>query len=115
MHRKKISEKRCIRQNLTKRKLVQLLFPQVYLFLAVLGPQSGAWAFSGCRAQALGPVDSVIAVCRLSSCGVRLSFPMAYGILVPQPGIQPIFPALGTLDHQGSPFFFLVREELCEN
>ena len=68
MHRKKISEKRCIRQNLTKRKLVQLLFPQVYLFLAVLGPQSGAWAFSGCRAQALGPVDSVIAVCRLSSC-----------------------------------------------
>ena len=96
MHRKKISEKRCIRQNLTKRKLVQLLFPQVYLFLAVLGPQSGAWAFSGCRAQALGPVDSVIVVCRLSSCAAcvgsrarRLSCSVACGILVPQPGIKP--------------------------
>ena len=35
-----------------------------------------------------------------------LSFPMAYGILVPQPGIQLLPPALGTLDHQGSHFFF---------
>ena len=62
---------------------------------------------SSCGVWAPEHVGSVVAACGLSSCGVRapghvgsvvaargLSFPVADGILVPQPGIKPTSPAL---------------------
>ena len=45
--------------------------------------------FSCCRARALECKGSVIAVCEFLS-----SYPEAWGILVPQPGIEPSSPAL---------------------
>ena len=57
-----------------------------FLFLA-LGLCCGAWAFSSRDAWAPEHVGSVAAVCGLSC-------PVACGILVPQPGIEPGSPAL---------------------
>ena len=53
----------------------------------------GWWAshcggFSCCRAQALGCIDTVAVAYKLIS-------PVAGGILVPQPRIEPVSPALG--------------------
>ena len=46
-----------------------------------------AHGLSSCGAQALECMGSVVAAC-------RLSYPAACGILVPQPGIEPMFSAL---------------------
>ena len=58
----------------------------------------GAWAshlgsFSCCRAQALGSQASVVAACRLSSCGTWVSLLRSTWDL-PRPWIECMFPAL---------------------
>ena len=66
------------------------------LFFAVLGLSLVVVhrGLSCCGAWALDSMDSVVVV-------LGLSFPMACGILVPQPGIKPTTPALegGFLSH----------------
>ena len=88
----------------------------IYLVLAALGLRCGAWALC-CCAQAF---SSCSEPGLFSSCGVQashcsgfsccehelegaqasaavvqeLSFPTACGILVPRPGIEPMYPAL---------------------
>ena len=51
------------------------------------GSVVAACGLSSCDMWALEPVGSVVVACRLSC-------PMACGILVPQPGIEPVSPAL---------------------
>ena len=51
------------------------------------GPEHLESVVCGTRALSLRCANSVVVVCRLSS-------PAAYGILVPQPGIEPTSPAL---------------------
>ena len=72
---------------------------------------------SSCVMRALEHTGSVVAARRLSSCGARapkhvgsvvvaceLSCPVARGILVPRPGIEPASPALeGGFLTTGSP------------
>ena len=49
--------------------------------------------FSYCRAWALGTRASVVAACRLSSCGTRAQ--LRHGMWdLPGPGIEPVSPAL---------------------
>ena len=59
--------------------------------------------FSSCGMQVPECADSVVVVRRLSSCSTHgLGCPVAHGILVPQPGIEPASSAL-----EGGFFFFL--------
>ena len=70
------------------------LFLKNYLFIWLCG----VLAEVGSRAR------------RLNSCGVQAQFPVACGILVAQPGIEPTSPALKgrvlTTEMLGSPPFF---------
>ena len=71
------------------------------------GSVVAVWGLSSCSAQGPEYVGSVVAVGGLPSCGTwalesagsvvvahRLSCPVACGILVPRPGIEPTSPAL---------------------
>ena len=59
--------------------------------------------FSGCGALLAEHVDCVVVVC-------RLSWPMVFRILVPRPGIEPMYPVLEggllTTEPQESPCSF---------
>ena len=60
---------------------IYLFFIFIYLFMAVLG-------------LSCGTQDPFIVTCRFFVVERRLSGPRASGILVPWPGIEPMFPAL---------------------
>ena len=123
--------------------LIAVPFLKIYLFLAALGLCWGAQAlrcctrafsscgvlashcdgFSYCEAQALGPTGSVATARRLWSTGSAvvvhwLSWPAAFGILVPGPGIEPVFPTLAgrflaTWPPGKSPKLHLIKLKLC--
>ena len=75
--------------------------------LECAGPVVAARGLSTCGTWALERTGSVVVACRLSTSGTwalertgsvvvacRLSCPVACGILVPLPGIEPMSPAL---------------------
>ena len=72
-----------------------------FAYLAAVGLTCGMWALGqvsqifcfGTWTPAVARGSSSV-MCGLSSCGCGLSCSMACGILVPQPGIEPSFPAL---------------------